>query len=421
MRGRQVVRWVRSGAAIALVAFLGSQLAGCSDDLPTELGGDLRTPPESLRDTTLTAIAEDSAYAIPVSLGRAVVGQVGAQAPYESHILFDFRIPTRVVSGSDTLRLDDARLALSTDSLLVPPFTGSMRLRLFEVDSIGRGWSADSLIDDPLLQLPPLESDPVARDTVLVGADLDLRVVRLGFDLLLDRIRGYAAARDTGGTLEVNLALVFDRFETPGKGFLEIPFIDITRREKAQLIGFSDEQSAAMVTVTPRRRRPVAEVDSTYTPGNKLVVSDGYRFHSFVKFASLRTVLPEAALVYAADLLVTQVDTLSGTSFGSAIELGVIVPPDTLVYSQAVNNREPDHRGAIAPDALSTTTIPVTGYILFQQEGDLPNRGMILALPNEGTRIRHFEFFGGTAPDSLRPRLRIVWGIPPGFETRAEP
>jgi len=47
----------------------------------------------------------------------------------------------------------------------------------------------------------------------------------------------------------------------------------------------------------------------------------------------------------------------------------------------------------------------------------VPNRGMILRLSNEGTKARHFEFYGSAAADStVRPRLRIVYSMPARFE-----
>ena len=47
----------------------------------------------------------------------------------------------------------------------------------------------------------------------------------------------------------------------------------------------------------------------------------------------------------------------------------------------------------------------------------MANRGMILRLSNEGTKARHFEFYGtGAANAAVRPRLRIVYGMPARFE-----
>jgi hypothetical protein len=60
--------------------------------------------------------------------------------------------------------------------------------------------------------------------------------------------------------------------------------------------------------------------------------------------------------------------------------------------------------------------IPVTEYLFDEQEGNVVNRGMILRLSNEGTKARHFEFYGPLATDAAkRPRLRILYGMPADF------
>ena len=69
------------------------------------------------------------------------------------------------------------------------------------------------------------------------------------------------------------------------------------------------------------------------------------------------------------------------------------------------------------PGRTTTVTVTVTPYFFDQQEGRIPNRGMVLALPNEGTRIRHYEFYGASAPVDRRPFMRIVYGFPAPFET----
>jgi hypothetical protein len=170
--------------------------------------------------------------------------------------------------------------------------------------------------------------------------------------------------------------------------------------------------------VGPRRRRSVVEIDSFYTAGTNLAVSDGFRLHAFVQFDSLRNVLPDSALVYLAELVLTQVHSPNSnfTSGTGENRLGVIVPDSLPFTTKSTNERRISFRSSIVPLGGTTVTMTVTPYLFDQQEGNVPNRGMILALEEEGTRIRHFEFYGAAAPDTLRPRLRLVYGFPAPFE-----
>lgn len=405
----------RRGVRFAVAALLLGWLLGCGNDDPTGVGRDLRTPTGTLYVVELDSVASDTVYAQPAWLDQTPLGQVGSRFPYTAHVLYAFQVPTRVVQGADTFRLDTANLVLRADSLLAAPFTGSMRLGLLEVAPSARGWRADSLMNE----LPALEPDELAPDTVLTGSALANHALRLTFALRLSRVADYQAVRDTGGTLEVNVALRFEGFDPGGRGFLELPFRDTAGSETAQLIGFSNEQTAAIAAVVPAKRRALVDFDETYTPGTKLAVSDGYRLHSYLRFGPFRGPgrLPDSALVHLAELVLTQVDSLDGTSFGSGPQLGVIVPRDTdSLYTINENRRALAFSAALVALPRTQVTIPVTAYAFDVQEGTVPDRGLILRLSNEGTKARHFEFYGGAAADSLRPRLRLVFSLPAPFE-----
>jgi hypothetical protein len=178
-------------------------------------------------------------------------------------------------------------------------------------------------------------------------------------------------------------------------------------------VAMSDAEFAAL------RQRMVAEFDSTYSRGDKLVVSDGYRLHSFFEFPDMQRVLPDSALIYSAELVLTQTDSLEGTSFGVVSLAGLIVPRDTTVsvYSKTANTNAPSFTASLTLGPGTSTTFTVTPYLLDQQERNVGNRGMILALSGEGTDVRHVEFYGDAASDSLqRPALRLIYGFPASFE-----
>jgi len=405
-------RWALLAVGAGAAWFL-----GCGDETPSSLGSKLRVPPDSLHILEVRSVVLDSVYPVPVSLGRSPVAQIGRRFPYTSHELYDFQIPTRTVRNGETLGLDEAHLVIRTDSFPSQDITGSMRLTLREVAVAGRSWTTDRGRDSVITSLPPLEPDAIARDTVLVGSAVANRSLRLDFDIQLNRIVGYDSVRAAGGTLTVNMALLFAGFDVPGRGFLEYTHLETATSKRAQLIGFTNGENDAIATVGSAHERLIVLLDPAYSPGTKLAVSDGYRLHSFIQFPSMRTILPESALVFRADLLLTQMDSLNGIAFGEGPDFGVVVPNrDSLPFDQAQNELPISFRTTLVALPGSPVSLAVTPYIFDQQEGHVPNRGMILRISNEGTKARHFEFYGGSAPDSLRPRLRIFYGYPAQFE-----
>ena len=405
---------------------LGAWLLGCGADDPTDLGADSRTPPDTLRLAEIRVTRVDSAFAIPGTLGRSPTAQIGQRYVYTSHVLLAFKLPAFVLEAVggviDTLRAQDFRLSFQTDSMKVQPFTGSMRLGLFEVAPGSRGWTSAAMIDAPIVALPALEPDPLAPDTLIAGSALINHAGRFAFALQETRIAGWDTLATPGDSVEVNVALKFLSFAAGGRGFLEFPFRDLRGNSRFQLNGFNADRPNAIVTGAPFRVRDIVLLDSLYTPGTKVVASDGYRFHSYLKFpdlSALRTAVPESALIHLAELILTQTDTLAGTSFGSGPEIGIVIPTDTTkIYTDSTASRPLAFKESLAAAVpLAQVAIPVTAYYFDQQEGRVPNRGMILRLSNEGTKARHFEFYGSAAADStVRPHLRIVYSMPARFE-----
>ena len=388
-------------------AWVGS---GCDEDL-TSLGSDSRTPPDSLRSLEFSVTFTDTVFPVPVSLGKSPVDQIGRRIAYTPQVLYAFAAPTFVVDDvGDTLRLDAARVVVRVDSLGEEPFSGVMRIRLREVAESGRTWHPDSI----LTRLPDLLPATIAPDAVVDGSSFVDGDSSLTFQLDLDALSGYAAARASGDSLDVNVAMTFVGFDAGGPGFLEIP-ATVDNTAAARLIGDSNlDPSASIFSLGPERRLTVVEYDSTVSFGTNFVTSDGYRQHTYVKFVAPDSVLPESALVYMADLIVTQVEAADGAVFGEGPQLGIIVPSDTTaIFSEAQNTRPLSFSATLAPLPGTPVVLDVTPYIFDQQENRVSNRGMILRLSNEGTKVRHYEFYGARDPDpARRPRIRVVYGLP---------
>jgi len=218
---------------------------------------------------------------------------------------------------------------------------------------------------------------------------------------------------------------VFLGFVDGGPGFLEFTQITASGTPTPRLIGSYIDPlgttTGSESAVTAARQLVVVRFDSTYGPGTNWVASDAQRLHTFFQFGDPRTVLPESSIVFLADLILTQASR-GDTLFGTGPQLGIIVPSDsvladsTLVYSLEENNRALAFQTSITALPEAQVVIPVTAYLFDQQEGNVVNRGMILRLSNEGTKARHFEFYGPEAADvSKRPRIRILYTSPAGF------
>jgi hypothetical protein len=419
-------------AALVLAAF-GAWLLGCGDEDLTGVGRDLRPPPDTLYVTTLRAVFKDSTFEIPGSMGRAPVAQIGQQISYTSHALYAFRIPTRVIEMvdgvPDTLFADEITLLLKSDSLTAAPFTGAMRLRLLEIaPGAARGWTRASFIDSALVEVPDTELVPLAPDVLVVGADLANDTAELEFDLATAQIAGFDSARARGDSVEINVVVRFEGFTAPGKGFLTLPRVDSAGRLRGNVNVFSNDRESAIVTAIPFRSRPVVEYSATCPTAGELAISDGFRLHTYLQFAPVRSVLADSALVFLAELVLTQADTAGCAAFSNAeTDLQIVVPADTtMIYAEATASRPTSFRGPLAAVPGTPVSVVVTPYIFDLQEGNLvspdsarvhlSNPHLILRVSAEGTLTRHFQFHGAAAADStLRPYLRIVYGYPTGF------
>jgi hypothetical protein len=337
------------------------------------------------------------------------VGQLG---PYTSSVLYAMKFPTFTVDEGDTFRLDRGSFSIDLAATLGDArFTGVMNVGLGEVQPDQRGWLPDSIRG----QLPDLTGAMVARDTTVDASSFDSDTGLL-FNLNLSNLADFDSVRASGDSLEFNVAVLLRSFASGEPGFLEYPFANGVV-QTAVFNGFSNDQpSGAILTANPLKRVTVVAFDSTYSVGTNWACSDGYRLHTWVLFDSLSTVLPAKAFVQRADFVFTQVDS-AGLIFGNGPSIGVMIPSDTsLVYTEAQNQLGLSFSTRLDKLPGSQVSLNVTAYLLDQQEGSVPNTGMILRLSNEGTKARHFEFFGSQASDPAhRPRVRIIYGMPTDF------
>jgi len=210
-------RWLGAAILAGLVALLA---LGCEDD-PTHVGSDLRSPPDTVMAIDLLVV-EDSVFSLPVSLRSSITGQIGAQGPYTSQILYDFRVPSFVVDEGDTLSLDDGNFRIDLTQVTQAPFTGAMRLGMREVEIAARIWSSDAVYDNTVLtRLPQLRPDVVAGEDTIAGTDLTLSEPRIVVEFDVHSLVDYDSVVASRQTLEVNVALLFLGFTSGGPGNVE--------------------------------------------------------------------------------------------------------------------------------------------------------------------------------------------------------
>lgn len=425
--------WWHPVTRLAAASLIAMFVLSCGDDDPTSLGSDLRTAPDTLRVAELRTVVFDSVFHLPfdptvipdstrptrksgIWLGASPTGQIGSQQLYATQLLFEFRVPTFIldVNSGDTLELDSARFEIGFTDAPQQSYDGTMSLALYEVAPAGRIWTTDSTwAEVPELQPGQPLSTVMVADTEFgdpefeVEMDLDPKVL-IGFDSVL-------VHRDS---LDVNVACLFEGFDADGKGFIEFPYQSNARASNVRFVGGYRDPITSPVEhpSAPVHKLAVVEFDPNYTSGTNLVASDGHRLHTFVRFPDVRTVLPESAIVQAAELILVQADR-GDSIFGEGPNIGVIVLSATDdPYDQSVNEKSLVFVESIVAVPELEVSINVTGNIFDQQEGTVPNHGYLLRLSNEGTKARHFEFFGSAEADSTRrPRIRITYGLPADF------
>lgn len=395
--------------------------ASCGEDAPTSLGSDQRTAPEDLRSLEI-GVVEDIAFdsELEISLRRSSTGQLGSQGPHTTHLLLDFLIATFTEEEGEQLALDGARLEIDFANASPQQFRGVMQVSLSEVDpdSAERAWTNPNTV---LTEFPKLRPGPAfGQDTVSCAAP-DFEI---GLDPKL--LFGFDDAIQDSMALRVNVACMFDTFTIDGPGFMEFPYRGVGGASNVHLVGIYGTQRIER-SVAPETNLAFVEFDPDFSPDGNMVVSDGHRWHTYVRFPDLEsTPIPESAFVHRADLILYLADRRD-TIFGSGPDFGVVVPgksDPSVIFSKEENDRTPLFRGSLSsPTRLPCTTptfgdslvIQVTTYLFDQQDGNVPNNGMLLRLTDEGIGARHFEFFGSAAAESVRPRIKIIYALPPDF------
>jgi hypothetical protein len=64
----------------------------------------------------------------------------------------------------------------------------------------------------------------------------------------------------------------------------------------------------------------------------------------------------------------------------------------------------------------TTVEFRLTNSIFLTLQGTLEENGFVIRMDQENTELRQVEFYGTSAPDSLRPRVFITSSTPADFD-----
>jgi hypothetical protein len=203
---------------------------------------------------------------------------------------------------------------------------------------------------------------------------------------------------------------------------------DSTRTAIAILYTDSSDRLATFNSVESTTDKPVLQVN--YTDGfqrtfkasadaifvrprastSNLLVSDGY-----VHRVWFRVRLDELAEQSAVHTARARFHLVPGTLVGTNTFVEVYVPdsPDPTEKGFTTGQRV-TNAGIL--DGDDVVEFPLTNSIFLTLQGTLDDNGFVIRMRSENTEVRQIEFYGSSAPDSLRPRVYITSSTPADFE-----
>ncbi len=148
--------------------------------------------------------------------------------------------------------------------------------------------------------------------------------------------------------------------------------------------------------------RPLAQTSN-------LVVSDG-----FVRRTYFRVRLDELADQSAVHTARAVFHLVPGSVVGTNTTVVMYAPnSDDPASSDFQSGQRVTEAGILEGD--STVEFKMTNAIFLTLQGTLQDNGFVIRMLYENTEVRQIEFYGSSAPDSLRPRMFITSSTPADF------
>lgn len=366
---------------------------GCSSDPDTPLGTSflddslIQSEPGEVKHDTITIDAGDTSFVTNAFLSKPPAMQIGRDSTIESAMVirFDFSAP-----GGDTLlTVDRAELGLRIINVGdVSIITAEFYETLQPVDE------ADTLASLSLASSPIPDSSLVNTDRILQSST----TYTLPPALVQAWIRGDSVHNGIAIVLK-DTAAVSDKIY----GTRENSNEDLRPFLRVFFVG--GDQSGFKVKADGSVMKELSQTTD-------LRLSDGVTRRVYLP-ADLAA-FDEKTLLHDAKLVLHVVPNSSTTG-------------DELVLVYAPTSSSVGSSGILSGDALSPIILPGTAKTIEFSIRKLverfiadsaTNHGFVVRYQGEGISARRVDFYGSSAPDSLRPRMRFTFSEPPAFPKR---
>jgi hypothetical protein len=379
---RAFVAGVRRAAAFALL-FLLAAFAACSSDPPSELGSDndlLGSRPGNVFEDTLE-LASDTVLTYYSVINTSTVLDLGRAEGYDRAMVIQIKFPT---------------------ASPVSVKSADLRLTALEVDSISARFYrlADTYIDGD--SIPSLDTLGVIVDPETNSANRILVASDRFYALPPSLVQGWL-----DGSIEgTAIAVVYN-----GSGDETATFRSV------QADSARPQLSIVLSNNSPASYFASADADfvrATAATSN-LVVSDGHvrRIYIRVPIDSLN----QDAAIHNAHVRFHVVD---GSVVGTNVNLIAYIPT-----SDDITNPDFLSGQLVTTRAVGTSAkyvdFPITNALALMLQGTLDDNGFVIRFDAENTSIRQVEFYGTSAPDSLRPRVYVTSSAKADFHPKRSP
>lgn len=372
---------IRALTALALAIFL----AACSTDDPTSIG-------RSLVDDILGS-------------QPGVVFQDTIEASDDTVVVFN-----TLITGSADLELGLGQGYRRT-MLLQPDFTFTLGDEFKTVETAKLRMLSSS-ISGAFPVVFYLQPTPYAESDSVGLVDTTLAIIDPTTGMAERSMQEFPATYD----LPPELVQAWIRGDT-ARNAIAISYTDLANQRLATFVSrnASSNNPTLQVTFTDQSTRSYRiSADGTFirptgTTAN-LIASDGYtrRVHFRIDLDELS----DSSAVHSGRIVF---QIVPGSILGVNTMLVVYVP----------ESDDPSSTGFRTGTVVASTTIdntstqlslPITNVIVPIITGIAPNTGFVIRFQSEKTELRAVEFYGSTAPDSLRPRAFFTSSTPATYD-----
>ena len=376
------VRRSRFGRA-ALVAAAIAVALSCSSDPDGPVGSDLdllgSEPGEVFQDTI--AVFADTVFQYNSMIATGTGLDFGRTSGYTRAIIVNISYTGAAQYAGLTVAGADLRL-------LASDITGSFPARFYR---LREGYAEGD-------SLPMLDTLAVIRDPESGSIERSLQTFPAEYPLPPELVQGWIR----GDTVRTAIAVIYtddvnDRIAT------------FKSRENAEDKPQIRVNFVGGISHTFYASADAIFVRPTATTSN-LIISDGY-----VRRVPFRVRLDELAEESAVHTARVRFHIVPGSVLGTSTNAIIYVPnsPDPASEDFLIGQRVTN---VAIFDGDETVEFPLTNSIFLTLQGSIEDNGFVMRFENENTEVRQVEFYGTSAPDTLRPRVFITSSTPATYD-----